>query len=91
MRGLAPSLETPGTRHKPRIRIMGPRKCRVNLVPESLLPRPNDGKVSVAATRIDGMADHIVVHVAHSMLPFHPDSVAQVLAFLADGHFRHPV
>ena len=62
----------------------------VHLVPESLLPRPNDGKVSVAATRIDGMADHIVVHVAHSMLPFHPDSVAQVLAFLADGRFRHP-
>ena len=61
----------------------------VHLVPESILPRPNDGKVSVAATRLDGMADHIVIHVAHSMLPFHPDSVAQVLAFLADGRFRH--
>lgn len=61
----------------------------VNLVPESILPRPNDGKVSVAATRLPGMADHVVVHVPHSLMPFHPDSVGQALAFLDGGRFRH--
>lgn len=59
----------------------------VNLVPERLLPRPNDGKVSVAATRLDGMADHVVVPVPHSLMPVHPASVGQVRAFLRDGRF----
>ena len=58
-------------------------------IPERILPRPHDGKVSVASTRLDGMADHIVVPVPHSLMMLHPASVGQAIGFLADGHFRH--
>ena len=61
----------------------------LSVIPERLLPRPNDGKVSVAATRLDGMADHIVIPVAHSLMPVHPRSVGQALAFLRHGRFDH--
>lgn len=58
-------------------------------IPERILPRPNDGKVSVVSTRLDGMADHIVVPVAHSLMPLHPASVGAATHFLRRGCFRH--
>ena len=61
----------------------------LNAIPERILPRPNDGKVSVAATRLDGMADHVVVPVAHSLMPLHPASIDQAIRFLNSGRFRH--
>ena len=61
----------------------------LNPIPERILPRPNDGKVSVAATRLDGMADHVVVPVAHSLMPLHPTSIDQAVRFLNTGRFRH--
>jgi pimeloyl-ACP methyl ester carboxylesterase len=58
------------------------------MLPERLLPRPNDGMVSVAATRIDGMADHIVLPVPHPVMVHHPRSIEQALAFIRTGAFR---
>ena len=52
-----------------------------------LLPGPNDGKVTVASTRVDGMADHRVVATSHTRLIRHPAAVSAVLAFLRDGRF----
>ena len=52
-----------------------------------VLPRPNDGKVSVAATKLDGMADHLVVPTNHTLLPFDGRVVAQVRHFLRNGAF----
>jgi pimeloyl-ACP methyl ester carboxylesterase len=55
------------------------------------LARPHDGRVSVANTKLDGMADHIVVPTAHPFLPRNAVVIAQTLAFLRDGRFRdHP-
>ena len=51
------------------------------------LPRPHDGRVSVANTKLDGMADHIVVSTAHPFLPGNAVAIAQTLAFLRDGRF----
>ncbi len=55
-----------------------------------LLPRPNDGMVSVAATRIPGMRDHIVLPVDHTRMVHDRGVITQSLAFLESGAFRRP-
>lgn len=52
-----------------------------------LLPRPNDGRVSLAATRIDGLADHLTLPVSHALMMNHPAVIAATARFLARGHF----
>lgn len=57
-------------------------------VPARLLPPPHDGKVSVAATHLAGMTDHIILPVPHSLMTAHPASTSQALHFLRKGHFK---
>jgi pimeloyl-ACP methyl ester carboxylesterase len=52
-----------------------------------ILPRPNDGKVSVERTRLDGMTDHVVVEASHTGLLRHPAAIGQAIAFLHKGRF----
>jgi pimeloyl-ACP methyl ester carboxylesterase len=52
-----------------------------------VLPRPHDGRVSVANTRLEGMADHIVIHTSHPWLVRKGEAIAQTIAFLRDGKF----
>jgi pimeloyl-ACP methyl ester carboxylesterase len=53
-----------------------------------LLPKPNDGRVSVQNTRLDGMVDHIVIGASHPWLVRHRPAIDQTIAFLTDGRFR---
>jgi pimeloyl-ACP methyl ester carboxylesterase len=53
-----------------------------------IVPRPNDGRVSVASTKLDGMADHIILRTTHSFMLLNRVAIAQTIAFLHDGRFR---
>ena len=53
------------------------------------LPRPNDGVVSVAETRLPGAADFIALPVAHSEMLVSRRCAGQIAAFLDTGRFRH--
>jgi pimeloyl-ACP methyl ester carboxylesterase len=53
-----------------------------------LLPKPNDGRVSVHNTKLDGMADHIVIAASHAFLVRDALAIEQTLAFLRDGRFK---
>ena len=51
------------------------------------LPRPHDGTVSVASTRLEGMADHLVLRVSHMGLLVSPEAARQTCHFLYHGRF----
>ena len=52
-----------------------------------LLPKPHDGRVSVANTKLEGMADHVVIPSSHPWLVRNSVAIAQTIAFLQDGRF----
>lgn len=54
------------------------------------LPGPNDGKVTVASARLEGMAGFLVVPHSHTWLGWRAPVIAQVRAFLTRGRFGSP-
>ena len=51
------------------------------------IPRPNDGTVSVEETRLEGMQDHITLHVSHFGLLFSKEAFIQTRHFIEHAHF----
>jgi Alpha/beta hydrolase family len=51
------------------------------------MPKPNDGRVSVENTKLEGMADHLVVHSSHPLLMRNDRVIAETIGFLQDGKF----
>lgn len=59
----------------------------VNPVFSALIPRPNDGKVSVSRTVVTGMRDMVVLPHAHPFLMQAPDAIDYTVRFLETGSF----
>jgi triacylglycerol lipase len=51
------------------------------------LAGPDDGKVTVASTHLEGETAHLTVPRSHTWLMWRTDVLAQVRAFLANGRF----
>ena len=62
----------------------------VNPILSTALPDPDDGKVSVERTRVEGMSDFVAIDSSHPFLMRNKEAIRQTIAFLRNGGFVHP-
>jgi hypothetical protein len=61
----------------------------VNLILSTLIPDKDDGKVSVASTKLIGMNDHIEMETTHPFMMRNEKVIEQVICYLREGKFKH--
>lgn len=61
----------------------------INWINSLMIPGSDDGKVSVASTRLEGMTDHLVIATAHPFLMTNREAMRQTAVFLKRGSFDH--
>jgi len=52
-----------------------------------LIPAPSDGTVAIERTRVNGMADHIVLPHSHTFIMEAPRVADEAVHFLRHGRF----
>lgn len=59
----------------------------INLFLSQMLPRSDDGKVTVDSTKLEGMNDHIEMPVTHVFMMKNRKVITQVIHYLKNGRF----
>ena len=77
-----------GPAHYPVGIITGNRS--INLILSSIIPGPDDGKVSVERARLEGMTDFLVVPKSHPFIMRDDDVIGQAIHFLEHEGFLQP-
>ncbi len=60
----------------------------INWINSSMIPGPDDGKVSVEGSKVEGMTDHTVVHYTHPMMMRRKPVMKLAECFLRTGSFQ---
>lgn len=58
-----------------------------NLMLSQFLPNPDDGKVSVESTKVEGMAEHVTVPYSHPFIMERAEVLDLALRFISSGSF----
>jgi pimeloyl-ACP methyl ester carboxylesterase len=61
-----------------------------NLMLSQFLPNPDDGKVSVESTKVEGMTDFITVPYSHPFIMERDEAIDLALRFIQTGSFAEP-
>ncbi len=61
--------------------------CCLDPICHFILPKGNDGKVSIESTKLSGMTDHIVLNASHTFMITNKSVIKQTLHYLAQGSF----
>jgi len=56
---------------------------------DQILAEPSDGLVPVSSTKLENMADFLLVNSNHSMLRYNTQTANETIYFLHHGHFSH--
>ena len=59
----------------------------IDPITSAVLPNPDDGRVSVSDTRLEGMRDFVVVPVSHALIMQDRDVIRLVMNYLSRGSF----
>jgi triacylglycerol lipase len=93
---LGPSAEELGTDPESVPNQLGPVNFELGIIAgnrtlnplfSSMIPGADDGKVAVERTRVEGMADFLVVPYSHTYIMLREDVIYQVAYFLEHGAF----
>jgi len=61
----------------------------VNWILSSTLPNPDDGKLSLERTKVEGMSDFVSMPVSHPFIMRNKDVIRQTVHFIENGKFDH--
>ncbi len=91
-----PSGQQLGTGDNDLPRQLGPANFEVGIIAGDrslnpvfswLLPGPDDGKVSVESTKLEGAQGFLVTHQTHTWMMWRQSVIRQIVAFLESGRF----